>query len=83
MLRSLPKRRRHLVGTVHLAVMSLRERTRPLGWGSLNLALPKMTLPSTRPLRETLLLGALVVATMFLAAVVFWAVTSWLWASRS
>jgi hypothetical protein len=38
-----------------------------------------MTLPPTRPLRQTLLLGTVVIGTMFLTAVVLWAVTSWLW----
>jgi hypothetical protein len=37
------------------------------------------TLPPHRPFRETLLLSAAVITVTALAAVILWAVTSWLW----
>jgi hypothetical protein len=37
------------------------------------------TLPHQRRLRESLLLSAVVIAVAALAAVILWAVTSWLW----
>jgi multisubunit Na+/H+ antiporter MnhC subunit len=36
-------------------------------------------LPPQRPLRQSLLLSAVVIAVTALAAVVLWALTSWLW----
>jgi hypothetical protein len=39
----------------------------------------KMALPPQRPLRQSLLWSTVVIAVTALAAVILWAVTSWLW----
>ena len=38
-----------------------------------------MTLPPQRPLRESLLLSAVVIAIAGVAATILWAATGWLW----